>query len=112
DATPDDVAKAYMLGWKLGCKGLTVYVTGSREKVVLETHATAKAKQGDEQALIVAKPAPVIENSEPPPRPLDGHTYRIGTPLGTPYLTINENGQGRGQPFELFMQTSKAGSET
>ncbi len=122
DATPDDVAKAYMLGWKLGCKGLTVYVTGSREKVVLETHATAKAKQGDEQALIVAKPAPVIENSEPPmlfpeavkprPRRLDGHTYRVGTPLGTTYVTINENGQGRGQPFELFMQTSKAGSET
>ena len=27
-ASRDDVAKAYMLAWDLGCKGLTVYVTG------------------------------------------------------------------------------------
>src|SRR3990170_2148500 len=40
-----DVAKAYLLAWELGCKGLTVYVTGSRKKEVLETHATAKSKE-------------------------------------------------------------------
>ena len=44
DATENDVATAYMLAWKLGCKGITVYVTGSREKVVLETSSTADAK--------------------------------------------------------------------
>jgi ribonucleoside-diphosphate reductase alpha chain len=36
DATPEDVAKAYQLGWELGLKGMTVYVEGSREQVVLE----------------------------------------------------------------------------
>lgn len=35
-ATPDEVAKAYQLGWELGLKGMTVYVEGSREQVVLE----------------------------------------------------------------------------
>lgn len=35
-ATKEDIANIYMLGWKLGCKGLTVYVTGSRKEVVLE----------------------------------------------------------------------------
>jgi ribonucleoside-diphosphate reductase alpha chain len=103
-ATEHDVADAYFLAWKLGCKGLTVYVTGSREKVVLETTETAKAKE--------APAAPVLFNKEKKPRPhkLPGLTYKVNTPLGTTFITVNENGDG--QPFEVFMHTSKAGSET
>jgi len=36
DASPKDVSDAYMLPYKLGCKGITVYRYGSREKEVLE----------------------------------------------------------------------------
>ena len=45
-ATVEDVEAAYQLAWRLGCKGLTVYVTGSRQEVVLETKATAESKGG------------------------------------------------------------------
>ena len=48
-ATVEDVAHAYQLAWRLGCKGLTVYVTGSRQEVVLETKATAESKGGAEE---------------------------------------------------------------
>ena len=104
-ATEEDVAKAYKLAWKLGCKGLTVYVTGSREKVVLETKATKEAKeQKAEQPMLWH------ESKKPRAAVLQGQTYRITTPLGTTYVTINTNGHE--QPFEVFIHTSKAGTDT
>ena len=110
-ATEEDVATAYMLGWKLGCKGLTVYVTGSRDKVVLETAETRQKKE-----LPDAEPAEQIrmfnEEKKSRPRHLTGKTYRVETPLGATYVTVNENGEGPGHPFEVFIHNAKAGSET
>lgn len=39
-ATVDDIQEIYMQAWKSGCKGITVYVKGSRQQVVLETKAS------------------------------------------------------------------------
>jgi ribonucleoside-diphosphate reductase alpha chain len=122
DAEEEDVATAYQLAWELGCKGITVYVTGSRQKVVLETQATAKQKQAAAPALPAA-PAAVLpepkqaeqlpmwhETKKPRPRHLHGYTYHVSTPLGKAFVTINENGGS--QPFEVFINTAKAGSDT
>ena len=107
-ATKEDVAEAYKLAWELGCKGITVYVTGSRDAVVLETKATAKQKQPQ---IETDSSAPLWrESKKPRPRALLGWTYNVETPLGKTFVTVNENG-GR-QPFEVFVNTSKAGSET
>jgi ribonucleoside-diphosphate reductase alpha chain len=117
-ATEEDVASAYMLAWELGCKGITVYVTGSREKVVLETKATAEKKDASlAPARSVTEPkkpelAPTYsaDPKKPRPRILAGKTYKVETPVGKAFVTINENGGE--QPFEVFINTAKAGSET
>jgi ribonucleoside-diphosphate reductase alpha chain len=134
-ASVEDVATAYQLAWELGCKGITVYVTGSREKVVLETKATFDKKQpapaslpplGEDRGEETAAPTnnghlpledsspeqlPIWrESKKPRPRYLKGFTYSIATPLGKAFITINENGGD--QPFEVFIITSKAGSDT
>ncbi|MFC2037009.1 adenosylcobalamin-dependent ribonucleoside-diphosphate reductase [Chloroflexota bacterium] len=100
-AAPEDVARAYHLAWRLGCRGLTVYVTGSREQVVLETQQTKNAKEGNGYLPESRKPRPTV---------LRGTTYRTPTPLGTAYITINQNGDE--DPFEVFANVGKAGSDT
>jgi ribonucleoside-diphosphate reductase alpha chain len=129
-ATVEDVKGAYQLAWHLGCKGLTVYVTGSRQEVVLETKATAEAKgrgAGDKEGVVPmdiaasrpvgrdearapsAYPSPSVATKRPRPAALPGVTYRKETPLGTAFITVNVNGDE--QPFEVFLNVGKAGSD-
>jgi ribonucleoside-diphosphate reductase alpha chain len=136
DASVADVAQAYRLAWRLGCKGLTVYVTGSRHEVVLETKATKEQRsRGTEEPTLpggltgtapalhtpsegdsafrpseaAATPASAHPTKRPRPAALRGVTYRKETPLGTAFVTVNVNG---GEfPFEVFLNVGKAGSD-
>ena len=109
--------QAYMLAWELGGKGITVYVTGSRQ-VVLETKATAapssSGKAGNPRIDQLRKPTSqssyMARQQETAPARLVGQTYNDDTPLGKAFITVNENGGN--QPFEVFINTAKAGSET
>ncbi len=116
--TEEEVANAFLYAWQLGCKGITVYITGSRESVVLETKATREAKQTEPEISTIKlygedleiQPTFWKDTKKPRPRILKGYTYSIETPLGKAFITINENGGD--QPFEVFINTAKAGSET
>ena len=116
-ATTDDVAKVYMQSWQMGCKGTTVYVTGSRDKVVLETKSTMDKKQEGAEVLPsdvkIAEPQQAQmplwhDKKKARPHSLSGYTFRTDTPAGKAFITINESGD---QPFEIFINTAKAGTE-
>jgi ribonucleoside-diphosphate reductase alpha chain len=47
---------------------------------------------------------------KPRPRKVNGVTYRVATPLGTAFITVNINGNE--EPFEVFANVGKAGSDT
>ncbi|KRT67559.1 MAG: ribonucleotide reductase, ribonucleoside-diphosphate reductase alpha chain [candidate division WWE3 bacterium CSP1-7] len=96
NATVEDVRKAYLEAWKLGCKGLTVYVTGTRKEVVLETEETKQKREGE----LAVKPRPARTV---------GSTYRVDTPVGSAFVTVNENGNSN--PLEVFVNVGKAGSD-
>jgi len=96
-ATQVDVRKVYMLAYKLGCKGVTIYRDGSRDEQVL-TISKKQEKKEPQERKISPRPRPAVTR---------GTTTKVGTGCGNLYVTINEDNDGL--PFEIFMQMGKAG---
>ncbi len=103
EATREDVSRAYMLAWELGCLGITVFRHGSKGEQVL--HLGARPKQS---SAAPQQPAATVA-VKPRPHVVQGRTYRQETPLGTAFITVNRNGTG--EPFEVFINIGKAGSD-
>ncbi|RME49935.1 MAG: ribonucleoside-diphosphate reductase, adenosylcobalamin-dependent, partial [Caldilineae bacterium] len=97
--TIEQTRRLYELMYDLGCKGGTVYRDGSRDEQVL------KVKEEKKTA-----PLPEIK-TRVRPTVLHGKTYRKATPIGTAYITINANGSGDQEPFEVFINVAKVGSD-
>lgn len=98
-ATKEDVAKVFLLAYKLGCKGVTVYRDGSRAAQVLNIAATAKT-QKEEKVM----PEPRVR-----PKVVTGKTVKMVTGCGNMYITINEDEFG---PCEVFTLLGKSGGCT
>lgn len=102
NATPKDVEKVYLLAYRWGCKGVTIYRDGSREKQVL---STGKTKQGGQQTAVSGQTHKIIPKKRPDLT--RGATRLMKTGCGNLYVTINEDENG--QPFEVFTHIGKAG---
>jgi len=99
NATVDDVARAYTLMWKLGCKGGTVYRDGSRDEQVLYTN---KDKNDDK------KEDYITDTNFIRPRPDAGIsvTFSEESPIGTVHATIRHDPES-GDPIDLFVTLGK-----
>ncbi|MCE7746884.1 MAG: TSCPD domain-containing protein [Candidatus Heimdallarchaeota archaeon] len=99
-ATKEDIANAYMLAYKQGCKGITVYRDGSRKYQVL---STKKPEKQDSKKLTI-----ISEKVEPRPRPevTVGRTHKIRSGCGNLYVTVNSDETG---VCEVFVQVGKSG---
>lgn len=100
EATIEDVRKAYLLAYELGCKGITIYRDRSREEQVLNVGmaVSLEEKVGGQKKEIAPRPRPEV---------IIGTTTKVSTGCGNLYVTINVDEEGR--PFELFTQMGKAG---
>ncbi|HID71837.1 MAG TPA: vitamin B12-dependent ribonucleotide reductase, partial [Thermoplasmata archaeon] len=97
EATVEDVAEVYKLAYELGCKGITIYRSGSREEQVMRTLTEQKReKEARERALKPRKR----------PRVTKGSTIKMTTGCGNLYITINEDERGI---CEVFGMAGKAG---
>ncbi|KKU07618.1 MAG: Ribonucleoside-diphosphate reductase [Candidatus Magasanikbacteria bacterium GW2011_GWA2_45_39] len=119
--TIEQTAKLYELMYDLGCKGGTIYRDGSRDEQILSTKtdqlgkdvtdaiAEGKLKFGDAvETASVPQESVTSSKIMPRVRPavMSGMTYRIRTPYGNLFVTINEDEHG---PFEVFAQLGKSG---
>lgn len=111
NATIDDVRNAYLTAYETGCRGITIYRDGSREKQVLEVKGETsyydKLAGKTKPAPEAAQAAPVM--LRPRPDVLNGRTYKISTPVGKAFVCINEDNSGN--IFEVFINVGRAGSD-
>ncbi|NTW61708.1 adenosylcobalamin-dependent ribonucleoside-diphosphate reductase [Candidatus Saccharibacteria bacterium] len=115
-ATIEDVREAYLMAHETGCRGITIYRDGSREKQVLEVKKKSsyydklagKKEEEVEAEIEISTPKTRIDLKKRPDV-LFGRTHKVLTPLGEAFVSINEDEDGN--IFEVFINVGKAGSD-
>jgi ribonucleoside-diphosphate reductase alpha chain len=96
EATREDVARAYMLAYEEGLKGITIYRDRSRDSQVLTTGKKEKAEE------VTTKRAPRKRPAE-----TRGTITKVTTGCGSIYITVAYDDQGI---FEVFSTLGKSGA--
>jgi ribonucleoside-diphosphate reductase alpha chain len=124
--TVEQTAELYRLMYELGCKGGTIYRDGSRDEQVLNIKKEEKKEEPKVGAAHQVVEPPTTAPKSPAPyispnytnigdhkrkraRRLKGATYFVHTPVGKAFVTVNRNGEE--EPFEVFANVGKVGSE-
>lgn len=95
-ATKEDVRQVYELAYRLGCKGVTVYRSGSRTNEVLTVgKGEPKKELPTEKIYPRSRPKQTI-----------GITDQVKTGCGKMYITVNSDQQGL---IETFITTGSTG---
>jgi ribonucleoside-diphosphate reductase alpha chain len=132
DFTVEETARLYELAFELGCKGVTIYRDGSRDVQVLSTEKKEDKKDAPIAVAVPEMKQPLVEQElsgiseklavsvdaksqevfdkqyKSRPQILRGATYKVNTPFGMAYITINDLD---GIPSEIFLNVGKAGSD-
>lgn len=103
EATTDEIASAYMQGWKLGLKAVAIYRDGSK---MLQPVSTKKHKDGKDKSVASVAPARPYRRRLADTRHSITHKFSVSNHEG--YLTVGLYEDG--QPGELFITMAKEGS--
>lgn len=98
--TVEDVDRLYTLAFELGCKGVTLFRDGSRTGVLESVNKEEKVKEDKILATLEMRNRPSM---------LKGVTYKQQTPVGTAFISVNSDEND--DPFEVFINIGKGGSQ-
>ncbi len=96
-ATENEVMQSYLLAYRSGLKGITIYRDGSRDAQVLNIGTVNKKDTINTTIQKAPRPRPKVTK---------GFTEKIRTGCGNLYITLNEDEYGL---CEIFMQMGKSG---
>lgn len=104
EATKEDVSEAFVLAYRLGCKGVTIYRDGSRTGQVL--NLGVKKEEKPEKKLDAKTIAHARITPRARPEVTRGITEKVVIGCGNLYITVNYDDEGI---CEVFANLGRAG---